>query len=702
MLDKFQQKFVEEAQDNVAAIEEALFELEKSPNDNEIIERLFRSMHTIKGSGAMFGFNDLSHFTHNLETLYDLVRNGKLSVNKDIISLTFESLDYIRQLLDLGEGTLSDPDDIKRQQDYIAKITKYFPAGQTLTLSSAEKAALAAKQAAATAAPQQQAKGPHNYLVTFAPFESLLDNGTNPLFMLDDLTALGSYKTIAFTAEVPALADFEPLKLHVKWQVILSTDQDVNDIKDVFIFVEDECRMDIANLPDGDILSATDKLDPIVDKAIKSGNELKAEDFEVFKHAPQPAPEQPQPARAAKTASSGAAKAQENKIASIRVAADKIDDLVNAVSELVTMQAQLNLMAGKQNDPTLTSIAEQMEKITRQLRDNSFSISLIPLQGELVQFQRLVRDLCIKLGKQMEFVVEGGEIELDKNIIDHLKDPLLHIIRNSGDHGIESPEERIAAGKNPTGVILLKAFYSGSSVIVQVSDDGKGMDPAKIRKKAIEKGLIDANAKLTDKETLNLIFASGFSTSEKVSDVSGRGVGMDVVKSKIQEIRGEVSVDSIAGRGTVISMELPLTLSIIDGLLTRIGGEQFVFPFSNVERILSPSEIQMSESGLGDFFIYEDNQIPSIDLDKVFHDHANDLPNSKIILVEQGGRRVGMIVDAVLGEFQIVVKPLGTYLRSIDMISGASVMGDGSLSLIIDPGRLINYYNQQRLKRKQQ
>ena len=197
MLDKFQLKFVEEAQDNVAAIEEALFELEKSPDDNEIIERLFRSMHTIKGSGAMFGFNDLSHFTHNLETLYDLVRNGKLSINKDIISLTFESLDYIRQLLDLGEGSLTDPDDIKRQKDYIAKITKFFPEGQTLTLSSAEKAALAAKQAAGNAPEPPKAQGPRNYLVTFAPFETLLDNGTNPLFMLDDLTALGSYRTIA-------------------------------------------------------------------------------------------------------------------------------------------------------------------------------------------------------------------------------------------------------------------------------------------------------------------------------------------------------------------------------------------------------------------------------------------------------------------------------------------------------------------------
>lgn len=229
MLDRFQQKFVEEAQDNVAIIEEALFDLEKNPSEKEIIERLFRAMHTIKGSGAMFGFNDLSHFTHNLETLYDLIRSDKLEVTSDIISLTFESLDYIRQLLDLGEGTLSDPEDIKRQQEYIAKITKYFPAGQQLTLSSAEKAALAAKQAAggaAAAAPQPEVKGPKNFLVTFEPFQSLLNNGTNPLFMLDDLTALGKYKTLAFTGKVPTVEEFGALDLYVSWQVILETDQD--------------------------------------------------------------------------------------------------------------------------------------------------------------------------------------------------------------------------------------------------------------------------------------------------------------------------------------------------------------------------------------------------------------------------------------------------------------------------------------------
>ena len=847
MLDKFQQKFVEEAQDNIVIIEESLFDLEREPENKEIIERLFRAMHTIKGSGAMFGFNDLSHFTHNLETLYDLIRNDKLAVSKDIISLTFESLDYIRLLLDVGEGTLTDPADIQRQKDYIAKITHYFPEGQQLTLSSKDKARLAAQQATEAAKAKEEEKGPRNYLVTFTPFESLLNNGTNPLFMLDDLTALGEYKTVAFTGAVPALdkleplnlyakwqvilsteqdeneiqdvfifvedeckmeikrlpnadilgdteklhaiisravetqteltaedfADFkpketnkeegkgprnylvtfapfesllnngtnplfmlddltalgeyktlaftskvpaldklEPLNLYAKWQVILSTEQDENEIQDVFIFVEDECKMEVKRLPNADILGDSDKLTPLISRAIETQTELKAEDFADFKPKAKPQEVAQQPAQPTKstsapaakpatTSTGGAAKPQDNKISSIRVSSDKIDDLVNAVSELVTMQAQLNLLAGKQDDQSLISIAEQMEKITRQLRENSFSISLIPLQGELIRFQRLVRDLCNKLGKQMEFVVEGGEIELDKNIIDHLTDPLLHIIRNSGDHGIEMPEERVAKGKNPTGTILLKAFYSGSSVVVQVSDDGKGMDPAKIFKKAVEKGIVDPNANLSKKDTLNLIFASGFSTAEKISDVSGRGVGMDVVKSKIAEIRGEVTIDSEVDKGTTISMELPMTLSIIDGLLTKINGEQYVFPLSNVERILQPSEVAFSPSGMGNFFTYDGQQMIYLDLNKIFDNKDFDRQEGKLLIVGQGDKRVGMLVDVVIGEYQIVVKPLGRFLRSVDMISGASVMGDGSLSLIIDTGRLINYYNQLRIRRKE-
>jgi len=683
-LDKFTAKFVEEALDNVAIIEELLFNLESEPTNKEHIERLFRAMHTIKGGGAMFGFNDLSAFTHNLETIYDLVRNDKLAIDSDIISLTFESLDYIRQLLDLGD--LTDPNDIARQNEYIARIQKYF--GNNVTSAPGAKPA-PAPVAAAPAAPVSSKK---NYLVTFEPFESLLNNGTNPFFIIEDLVALGDAKVVAYTDAVKTFAEFEPLTLRIKWQTILSTESDENDIKDVFIFVEDECKIDIALLPDGDILSQGDALTKLIDTKREQNQSLVKEDFAQFKQEKKVVEKK---AEAPKAQAGGVTE----KIATMRVASSKIDELVNAVSELVTMQAQFNLIAAKHNDATLLAVAEQMEKITRQLRDNSFEISLIPLQGELVRFQRLVRDLSKNLGKQIDFVVEGGEIELDKNIIEHLTDPLLHMIRNSCDHGIEMPDERISKGKNPKGTIKLKAFYSGSSVIIRVSDDGKGMDPDKLFKKAVEKGIVDAGAKLSKREILGMIFASGFSTAEKVSDVSGRGVGMDVVKSKIAEIRGDITIDSEIDEGTTFTLDLPLTLSIIDGLLTKVNNEQFVVPLSNIERILSMNEVQMNDSKLGKNFLYENERVMYVDLNEMFYQKEVDLTKSKILLVNYGGKRVGLVVDLIVGEFQIVVKPLGKFMRKVDMISGASVMGDGSLSLIIDTTRLINSYNQQRYKK---
>lgn len=690
MLDRFQQKFVEEATDNVASIEEALFELENDPENKEIIERLFRSMHTIKGGGAMFGFNDLSNFTHNLETIYDHIRNDKIKVTKDIISLTFESLDYIRLLLEKGQ--LTDPDDIAHQQDYIKRLQAHFAPGEGLYVNP-NKAGQ--QQAAQPQVEKEEEAGPKNYLVNFEPFENLLSNGTNPLFIIEDLMALGEAKTVSYLQDVHPFMEFEPLAMRIKWQVVLQTDQDVNDIKDVFIFVEDDCKVEITELPKGDIVSNTDKLPEMMANAHSTGVMLKKEDFDVFKVVKQ----------AAVASAKPEAKQQQQetaKIATQRVSSAKIDELVNAVGELVTMQAQLNLIASKSNNEAFASITEQMEKITRQLRETSFEMSLVPLQGELVRFQRLVRDLSNKLGKQLEFVVEGGDIELDKNIIEHLIDPLLHIIRNSGDHGIEMPDERIKKGKNPKGTILLKAFYSGSNVVIQIIDDGKGMDPAKIFAKAVEKGVVDASAKMTKQEILNLIFASGFSTAEKVSDVSGRGVGMDVVKSKIQEVRGEVSVDSEIDQGTTLTLDIPLTLSIIDGLLTKMNDEQFIFPLSNIERILNPQEVKFNENGIGNIFTYNGEQVQFIDLNNLFYyKPVEDIQKSKILLVKNGDKHVGMVIDQIIGEYQIVVKPLGRFLRKVDMISGASVMGDGSLSLIIDTTRLINYNNMLRNKKQQ-
>lgn len=704
-MDQFQQKFVEEALDNVEMLEENLFELEKNMDnyDPELIQRIFRSMHTIKGSGMMFGFEDLSRFTHNFETIYDLIRNDKLAVTKEIVDLSFESLDYIKKLLDIGEGKLTNPDDIAQLNDFIGRITKHFPEGTTLTKGRAEREAEEKAKREAEAAKN----GPKNYLVTIEPMEALLENGTNPLYTVDDLTALGSWRTIAFTNKVEPFTQFKPLAMRINWQVLLHTEQDaVNDIKDNFIFIEDECKVEITELPAGDYIETCcdGKVDELLKQAIENEKYLVASDFEQFKQepkaetVPEPVSKPQQPQAEKKDNNAPVAKKDEAKIATMRVASSKIDELVNAVSELVTMQAQLNVVAERQGIAALSAIAEQMEKTTRTLRENAFSLSLIPLGGELVRFQRLVRDLSNNLHKQLEFVVEGGEIELDKNIIEHLTDPLMHMIRNSGDHGIEVPEERIAKGKDPKGIIKLKAFYSGSSVIIQLSDDGKGMDPDKIFKKAVEKGLVSANAKLSKKDTLNLIFASGFSTAEKVSDVSGRGVGMDVVKSKIAEIRGEVTIDSEVDKGTTFTLDLPLTLSIIDGLLTKVNGEQFIFPLSNIEKILSPKEVEFKNS-VGNVFIYDNEQIAYIELNSLFYSMDTLMDTAKIIMVRSGEKHFGIVVDQIVGEFQIVVKPLGKFLRKVDMISGASVMGDGSLSLVIDTTRLINYHMQQRYRK---
>lgn len=704
-MDQFQQKFVEEALDNVEMLEENLFELEKNMDnyDPELIQRIFRSMHTIKGSGMMFGFEDLSRFTHNFETIYDLIRNDKLAVTKEIVDLSFESLDYIKKLLDIGEGKLTNPDDIAQLNDFIGRITKHFPEGTTLTKGRAEREAEEKAKREAEAAKN----GPKNYLVTIEPMEALLENGTNPLYTVDDLTALGSWRTIAFTNKVEPFTQFKPLAMRINWQVLLHTEQDaVNDIKDNFIFIEDECKVEITELPAGDYIETgcDGKVDELLKQAIENEKYLVASDFEQFKQepkaetVPEPVSKPQQPQAEKKDNNAPVAKKDEAKIATMRVASSKIDELVNAVSELVTMQAQLNVVAERQGIAALSAIAEQMEKTTRTLRENAFSLSLIPLGGELVRFQRLVRDLSNNLHKQLEFVVEGGEIELDKNIIEHLTDPLMHMIRNSGDHGIELPEERIAKGKDPKGIIKLKAFYSGSSVIIQLSDDGKGMDPDKIFKKAVEKGLVSANAKLSKKDTLNLIFASGFSTAEKVSDVSGRGVGMDVVKSKIAEIRGEVTIDSEVDKGTTFTLDLPLTLSIIDGLLTKVNGEQFIFPLSNIEKILSPKEVEFKNS-IGNVFIYDNEQIAYIELNSLFYSMDTLMDTAKIIMVRSGEKHFGIVVDQIVGEFQIVVKPLGKFLRKVDMISGASVMGDGSLSLVIDTTRLINYHMQQRYRK---
>ncbi|MFW6267958.1 MAG: chemotaxis protein CheA, partial [Marinilabiliaceae bacterium] len=485
-----------------------------------------------------------------------------------------------------------------------------------------------------------------------------------------------------------------------------TTNETVNEIRDVFIFVEDECELAVDEVCNGKLETGTE-LETMIEQARKSGLFMNVSDIqravgsksEIKGWETESDSKGKQTDARQKVQKRGQLK--EHKISSIRVASPKIDELVNLVSELVTVQAQLSVYAEKKNEADVLSLAENVQKLARQLRDNAFEISLIPMQSELMRFQRLVRDLSKELGKEIEFFIEGGDIELDKNIIEHLTDPLLHILRNSVDHGIEMPDDRIAAGKSPKGNIYFKAYHSGASVLIEVTDDGRGIDVEGIREKAVARGVIDEKGDLSRKDLLNLVFTSGFSTRDEVSDVSGRGVGMDVVREKISEIRGEVTIDSEKNQGTTVTLRLPLTLSIIDGLLVRVAGNQYVFPISSIEKIFALEKDQLKES-FNKTVVIEDEQLPYIHMRDVFNEERIDAETPQMVLVRHEEKRLGILVDEIMGEYQTVVKPLGRYLSRHEVVSGASILGDGSISMVVDSNRILQLSATGRMRKKQQ
>jgi len=669
MIDKFRAKFVEESTDNIHDLEEALLLLEKDMRNKELIERIFRAMHSLKGGGAMFGFNHLSEFTHHLETIFDYVRGGKLQVSTELISLTFSAIDQINFLLKTGD--LTREEDLTEQKAFIKKLQSFLSGSESSTQPLEKKESLSD----VSAAPETNEK---TFLISFLPHEDLLKNGTNPFYLLDDLHAMGNAITLAFTHKTPSLDLFEVSTNYCFWQVILSSAESINEIRDVFIFVEDECELHVDQISETSIVNRPE-VNTLIEKALQTNTQLSVDDFKQS--------EWTRTEEQKDTDDKKKAFLKEHKIASIRVASHKIDELVTLVSEMVTIQAQLSLYAENSGDPSIMALTENIQKLTRQLRDNAFDVSLIPLQSELMRFQRLVRDLSKEQKKDIDFIIEGGDLELDKNIVEHLTDPLLHILRNSIDHGIELPQERIAAGKSPKGTIIFKAYHSGANVIIEITDDGKGIDPEFIKQKAISKGIIEQGVSLDKKEIFDLLFISGFSTRESVSDLSGRGVGMDVVRRKIANIRGEVSLESETGKGTIISIRLPLTLSIIDGLLVKVANNQYVIPISAIEQIFAFDQSQMKNT-FNNVVVINNEQIPYIILRNLFNEPKHDDDKFQMVLIRSEEKKLGIIVDTVIGEYQTVVKPMGRYLKKQEIISGASIMGDGTISLVIETSRL--------------
>lgn len=687
-LDNFKKKFIEEAVDLIDDLEKTVLELEENTGDMDIVQRIFRIMHTLKGNSSMFGFEQIDRFTHHMETIYDQVRSGEREVTQATLDATLRSVDHLKNLLEeAGNESAS----LMQQQEALMQQMDAIIEGRVVATAPKKEGSTPTKtQTEQTSG--EKIKEAETFFIRYAPVTDIFNNGTNPLYQVDELQALGTSKIKVHFDKVPPLAEIEPSFCYTSWEIILATNKGQNAIDDVFIFVENDSDLEIQRLDAGNLLENPNfvaALDDLWAKQVTPNIE------DIRRIIPQPEQEkQVEVSPTIAQANANAAKQNAAKnvaISSIRVASEKLDELMNLVSELVTTQARLTLFAEENDLPGLTVISENVQKLSRQLRDIAFSIVLIPIENLITRFHRLVRDLSQGLHKDVRFVTEGSDTELDKTIIEGLADPLMHILRNSLDHGIEDVETRERAGKPRQGTVKLKAFYSGTNVMIQVSDDGAGIDPVAVHKKAVEKGIIPPDRKLSRRETLDLVFMPGFSTAKQVTDVSGRGVGMDVVKRKISELRGEVELDSEQGVGTTITIKLPLTLSIIDGLLVKVDETSYVIPLSAVDKIYAV-EHEKVVNQFNDVVVLDGKQIPFFNLRKEFSLPETTLTMEQVIVVHFEERKVGFVVDTVVGEYQAVLKPLGRHYKNQDMISGATILGDGTVALVMDTNRIIKHF----------
>lgn len=703
--------FTEEAYELLSELEDSLLELEESPEDTDLIGRVFRAMHTIKGSGAMFGFDAVAEFTHEVETVFDQVRSGVIPVSKALIDLTLRARDQIRAILDAEQG--GEPADANTSASIIQGLRALLPGqegegtAQAPTMGGGMPAAPLDLEDLEM---DDDSSGQANtYHIRLRPDPGIFGTGTNPLLLLHELQEMGRCRILARTDELPDLAELNPEECRTAWDIFLTTDQKENAIQDVFIFVEDECDLSIRVIDEDDGFDASGEPKKLGEILLERGD-IDKDKLQQVLEAQEPLGERLVKAGLVKADQVKSALTEQKMVrdrkqsrqkvdaaTSVRVPAEKLDSLVDLVGELVTVQARLNQTAGALHDHNLQLISEEVERLTSELRDNTMSIRMLPIGSTFNKFKRLVRDLSKELGKQVEMTTAGAETELDKTVIDQLNDPLVHIIRNSIDHGIEQPSARKAAGKPEAGTVHLSAEHSGANVLIRVVDDGKGLDAEVLRAKAIEKGMISPDQEISDKEAYQFIFGAGFSTAAKITNVSGRGVGMDVVRKSIDNLRGAIDVQSELGKGTSITLKLPLTLAIIEGLRVQVGGDSFILPLSAVEECVELSRKDVENANGRHVINVRGEIVPYISVRERFL-MRGDMPEiQQIVIMEVEDKRVGFVVDHVIGQHQTVIKSLGNNFRHSEEFSGATILGDGSVALILDLQKMTRYVEEEEL-----
>ncbi len=675
MMETFRQTYLEESFEGLDVMEAGLLELEPGTPDNEKINEIFRAAHSIKGGSGTFGFNEIIDFTHVLETLLDEMRDGRRDVTQEATDVMLQAVDVLRDMMtrlqnheDIDEATASEV------QQALENILSNGASGETAPSADS------VTESSATPAPS----GGGVWTIEVIPEKELLQTGNEPIRIFRELETLGTVEVTVDDSALPQdIAELNPEELFLKWTLHLSGDNiNEEDVKEVFEWIDGDGAEITITPPTAET--------PVEDVPAEKPVENVASVPEA------PAATAAKPAVAAKKPSAKASAPAPKQDSSIRVDLSKIDQLVNLVGELVITQSMLSQFGeqAEQNEGGTSDWADKLkeglthlERHTRDLQESVMNIRMLPVSFAFNRMPRIVHDVSQKLGKKIDLVMEGEGTELDKTMLEALTDPLVHIVRNSIDHGVEAPDVRLAAGKPETGTVKMAAFHQGGNILIQITDDGAGIHADRIRQKAIEKGVIDEDVKMSDEEVIDLIFHPGFSTADVISDVSGRGVGMDVVRRNIRGLGGSVEVKTEKGKGSVFTIRLPLTLAILDGQLAKVGSETYVFPLvSIVESIQVDKSLVKGIAGQTELYKLRDSYIPVIRLhDKLgISDARTDLEEGLLVVVEDGGRRAGIFVDDLLGQQQVVIKSMESNFMKISSIAGATILGDGTVSLILD------------------
>lgn len=680
---QYMSMFLEESLDNLQTLNESLLELEQNPEDVDKVNEIFRVAHTIKGMAATMGFNDLAELTHKMEDVLSEFREGELRVTQDVVTVLFDCLDTLEKMVDLVQEGSDEKVDIESIMAKLAYIKENGNKNQQanvieesnsaeLKISHNDSIGLDLNEYDISVIKQAHEKGFNAVEIKVTLSENTLLKSARAFLIVKDLEDHGE-----ILKSVPSTQDIENEEFDLELKFVLITKNTVDEILSIVNGISEVVKVEASAIEIEETETVEEeKAEEVKPKEVEEKVE-EAKKIEKVAEVPRKAAaKKPQPKKEVKKAHQ-----------SVRVDLERIDNLMNMVSELVIYRTRLEQIVTTHKSQELNETLEQVGRTTSDLQDLVMKIRMLPLDTVFNRFPRMIRDVSVELNKEINFIIEGADTELDRTVIDEIGEPLIHLLRNAADHGIESKEERIAAGKSPVGTIKLVAYQEGTKALIKVIDDGSGINVEKVRAKAEQKGINTEG--LSESDIKNLIFAQGFSTNEVVTDLSGRGVGMDVVKTKISALGGTVDVISEEGKGSTFIIKLPLTLQIIQALLVKVGEETLAISLGFIDRVIDYKEENIKKSNGKEVIVYREDVIPLVRLNESLDIESSKTDKKFVIIVNVGDKTIGLLVDALCGQQEIVIKPLGKTLKGLDQYIGATILGNGLVTLILDIGALL-------------